>query len=236
MNKNSPYHVYFAGPIFSCQQLAGNALLADAIHQVSSGQYICRLPQNYEQRESTPTAIRDLDLKLVMSADIGLFHFDGSELDVGTVIEFLVAKFLDIPSVVLRSDFRNGGDQNMEMSKSDEDKRYPWNLMASWYPRTEVVVENAISRFQSFLGSPSEDYVEVARLAVDASRKMAEELASRVTEAFDRVIALPPVLSSDQREHVYEWAAHFPGKSFAAVFAETDLKDLLHSKVEKGLL
>ena len=52
-------------------------------------------------------------------------------LDSGTVVEFVYAKLLDIPAVILRTDFRGGGDQD-----TDGDA---WNLMVSFYPRTRNV-------------------------------------------------------------------------------------------------
>jgi hypothetical protein len=40
------------------------------------------------------------------------------------VVEFMLAKFADIPSVLLRTDIRAGGDYRDE----------PWNLMTSYFP------------------------------------------------------------------------------------------------------
>ena len=71
---------------------------------------------------------------------MALFNFDGSDLDSGTVVEFVYAKLLDIPAVILRTDFRGGGDQD-----TDGDA---WNLMASFYPRTRNVTLNAMAWYQ----------------------------------------------------------------------------------------
>jgi nucleoside 2-deoxyribosyltransferase len=87
-----PYTIYFAGELFSLKHLIGNALLADAINTLSESRYRCIVPQDLEQRETTALAIRDQDLFHVISCDLGLFHFDGPELDSGTVVEFMVAK------------------------------------------------------------------------------------------------------------------------------------------------
>jgi hypothetical protein len=35
-----------------------------------------------------------------------LFLYNGTELDSGTVVEFMFSKFADIPSVIVRTDFR----------------------------------------------------------------------------------------------------------------------------------
>jgi len=42
----------------------------------------------------------------LLNCDLALFNFDGPELDLGTVVEFLFAKFADIPALILRMDFR----------------------------------------------------------------------------------------------------------------------------------
>ena len=139
---NDFLNVYFAGELFSAKHLIGNAVLAEAIWELSKGRYHCFLPQNLEKRHSTPQSIRDEDIKSVLSADVGLFNYDGPELDSGTVVEYLFAKFADIPSVILRTDFRAGGDQ---------DNNQAWNLMTSFFPRTEVLVINSMTLYKDAL-------------------------------------------------------------------------------------
>jgi hypothetical protein len=68
-----------------------------------------------------PQTIRDGDLTSLLGCDIGLFLYDGTELDSGTVVKFMFSKFADIPSVIVRTDFRNAGN-----SISGD----PWNLVA----------------------------------------------------------------------------------------------------------
>src|SRR4051812_35466214 len=108
--ESGPFHYYFGGELFSAKHLHGNAALAEAIYKVSGQRYIAVLPQNLEQREVSTNAVRDQDLRAVVACDLGLFHYDGPELDSGTVVEYMYAKFADIPSVLLRTDFRSGGD------------------------------------------------------------------------------------------------------------------------------
>lgn len=69
------------------------------------------MPQLLEQSTERSEDICNNDLKQVHDCDLALFNFDGTELDSGTVVEFMYAKFLDKPSVILLSDFRSGGDQ-----------------------------------------------------------------------------------------------------------------------------
>ncbi len=58
--------------------------------------------------------IRNVDLKHVMTSDMAIFNFDGANLDSGTVVEFIYAKMLDVPCVLLRTDFRSAGEGNAD--------------------------------------------------------------------------------------------------------------------------
>ena len=85
----------------------------------------------------------DKNWKLVWSDE-----FDGTELDSGTVAEFMLAKFAAMPALLLRTDFRVSGDQNVENSGFE-----PWNLMLSFYPHTKSLLLNAASLYRrSFEG------------------------------------------------------------------------------------
>ena len=211
--------IYFAGELFSLKHLTGNAILADAITTLSNKRFTCVVPQNLELREATPVAIRDQDLLHVVSCDLGLFNFDGPELDSGTVVEFLVAKMLDIPSVIVRSDFRNAGDAH----------EFPWNLMLIEYPRTKVILRNSMAHYQSELAQNGGFPVEAA---IRANNNLAQEIIT----AFDEVIAIPPALTSELRPSVYEWMRHFAGESFANLLKRETLAEILKSKVSRGLL
>lgn len=215
---SAPYTIYFAGELFSLKHLVGNALLADAISRLSKNTYRCILPQDLEQRETTATAIRNQDLYYCMSCDLGIFHFDGPELDSGTAAEFLYAKMLDIPAVILRSDFRQSGDA----------KSVPWNLMLAGYPRTELVLLDSVLLYKQStareLGSS------------EAALAATEELAQLTIAALDAVRAAPPLLQPSQREAVYEWARTFPGSGFDSKVTREELLKVLKAKVEKGLL
>jgi nucleoside 2-deoxyribosyltransferase len=226
MGETKSFTVYFAGELFSLKHLAGNALLADAIHQVSEGRYACTLPQAKEQRDLTAKDIRDEDIKMLMQSDVGIFHFDGPEPDMGTVVEYMIAKFLDIPSVIVRSDFRAGGDSGVD----------PWNLMASFYPRTENVIVNGIALFQKHMSSASKGSIEIASDAVKASIAASKEAATEVVKALDSVVAQPPCMSADHVESVYGWMQTMPGEHFSNFVSEESLKELLLRKRKLGLI
>src|SRR6516165_627337 len=133
--------VYFAGELFSVKHLVGNAALADAIARLSCSRFVCILPQTLENRAMSAHEIRDQDIVALLNCDLAIFNFDGPELDSGTVAEFMFARFADIPSLLLRTDFRRGGDQGHD----------PWNLMISFYPRTRSLCLNSMEIYKRAL-------------------------------------------------------------------------------------
>ena len=212
--------VNFAGDLFNHKDLTGNLLLAEAIERESSGSYVCVLPQHLEQSTSRSIDIRNNDLSKIVSADLILVNFDGTELDSGTVIEFLFAKALDVPAVILRSDFRSAGDQ---------ERGDPWNLMCSGYPRTGKLILNAMAWYQEAWGT------------ADGTASVLERFYSKLSKAiiieFDNVYNEPSLIDSKQMlRKVYEWGLSFPGNGFSDLFTEQELKSLLEKKQKKTLL
>ena len=107
--------------------------------------------------------ISNSDLSEIVKSDLILLNFDGAELDSGTVIEFLFAKALDIPAVILRSDFRAAGDQ---------ERGEPWNLMCSGYPRTRTISLNSMSWYQDSWRKGGGTSAILNRLYTKLSKKM----------------------------------------------------------------
>lgn len=177
--------VYFAGSLFTHKDLTGNAMLASEIARISGGKFECLLPQDIEHRSSSPKEIRDADISALLSCDLALFNYDGCELDSGTVVEFMFAKFADIPSVLLRTDFRNAGD-------SDEN---PWNLMTSYYPRTEILVIDAAKVYTSC----GFDY-----------HKATTEIAEKVVEKLESASQTAPTMPARLRPAITEWLTSLP--------------------------
>lgn len=230
--KTKSLTVYFASELFSLKHLIGNAYLAEAIYEKSHGRYLCVLPQNLEQRGNTAQSIRDQDILTLLECDLGLFNYDGTELDSGTVVEFMFAKFADIPSVILRSDFRHGGDQRGD----------PWNLMTSFYPRTANVIVDSLGLYKATMKNrrtqPPHD--EIVRLAGQHSSANAQHMCERIAEAcvraLDRVVALDPVMPKHLREEAYNWLALMPGFRGKEKTLRKQLDDILERKVERDLL
>ena len=175
--KERTLKIYFAGDLFNSKDLGGNVMLAEAIEQVSEGKYQVMLPQNgeCEVMERTSQSIRDADFELLFQCDVVVANFDGTDLDSGTVVEFCFAKMLDLPTVLLRTDFRNSGDATLP----DGD---PWNLMCSHYPRTEVLHLNGMMLYHE---CKAETESPGQRLEL-YYRKIAE----KVIAALDRTVAL----------------------------------------------
>ena len=224
----SSYSIYFAGELFSAKHLYGNVLLAEEIYAQSEGRFISVVPQNLEQRETTAHAIRDQDIRTCLSCDVGLFHYDGPELDSGTVVEFLFAKFADIPSVLLRTDFRKGGDQGND----------PWNLMTSFFPRTEVITLDAMSIYKEAFAENEASASELLRskAGTAASAAMTRVIAKKVIPALERVIALPPILAREKAAAVYEWLAVMPGFQEDSGKTPAFVLEQLQNKLGRNLL
>ena len=194
--------------------------MAEAIERESSGRYVCILPQHLEQSTSRSIDIRNNDLSKIVSADLILVNFDGTELDSGTVIEFLFAKALDVPAVILRSDFRSAGDQ---------ERGDPWNLMCSGYPRTGKLTLNAMAWYQEAWGKGGGTTAVLERLYCKLSKTIIKE--------FDNVYNESSIIDSQQMlRNVYEWGLRFPGNGLSDLFTEQRLKILLEKKQKKTLL
>ena len=211
--------VYFAGDLFNHKDLAGNLLLTDAIEKVSEQRFRCILPQNLEQSTGRSVDIRNQDLLEVMLADVLLLNFDGTELDSGTVVEFIYAKSLDIPCVILRSDFRNGGDE--------ESGGNPWNLMCSGYPRTEVMTLNSIAWYQDSYRSNKTTNTAFDELY----QKMAFEVVSRL----EKVLTSTPILAENlaKAREIYRWGLNYPGSGVEKMMSDSELDQLLSRKRKK---
>lgn len=215
---NEHYKIYFAGDLFNHKDLIGNLLLADAIRTHSSGRYQCVLPQNLEQTTGRSIDIRNNDLLEVIKADLILLNFDGSELDSGTVVEFLYAKALDLPAVILRSDFRNSGDQHRGGD--------PWNLMCSGFPRTNVITLNGMAWYQ--------DAWRKSDSTESAVSLLNQKLAQEVISGFDEVRAETPLAGAEEEvQRLYQWALKYPGSGLRNMLDEQTLQQLLEEKKQK---
>jgi hypothetical protein len=216
------FTVYFAGSLFNHKDLIGNALLAEYIETCSHNKYKCSLPQNEEQHQTSAVDIRNKDILKLIESDLGLFSFDGTELDAGVVVEFMIAKFLDIPAVILRSDFRTCGEKEI----GGED----WNFMCSFYPRTRVIQFNAIQRYQ--------EAVSESEVLSDAINHYYTDISDLIIENLDSVKTESPLLKGDRKkmETLYQWVLTFPGGGIdKALSDDASIYQVLNAKIKKGL-
>lgn len=225
------YTYYHAGPLFTLAELSSNARLAAAIATVSNSKYIPIIPQNLEQRDTTPHTIRDADIRALLSCDLALFTYDGVELDSGTVVEYMFAKFADIPSVILRTDFRGAGDQG---NAAGGDK---WNLMSSFYPRTKGIVVDSMGVYKAGLALALDGGTKESEAGLRAGEYATQKTAETVVKAMDEVIGMESVMPRVLRSKVYEWLALMPGfKSGGEEGNMRSMMELLMGKEDRGLL
>ncbi len=230
--KKRSYSVYLGGELFSLKHLIGNAWLAEAIYEKSHGRFRCVLPQDFtELRGRSGRAIRDFNLRALVASDLALFNFDGTDLDSGTVIEFMTAKFADVPSVLVRTDIRNAGDHRDE----------PWNLMASYFPRTATVVVPSLFGYRGALQRRQRPRLEQAlHLAGQhssvAAQQVCEHVAAQCVRALDRVLADEPVMPKHLREEAFQWLPQLVGLRGKVKELRKEFERHLERKVERELL
>lgn len=217
------FTVYFAGSLFSHKDLVGNLMLAESIEKISQGKYKCFIPQDVELSISRSEDIRNNDLKGLIECDLGLYNFDGTDLDSGTVVEFVFAKFLDMPSVILRTDFRKAGDQ--------DDGGDNWNLMCSGYPRTETVDLNGMQLYHEARAKSNANFGKLLELYTF-------EIARRVIDAFDKAVVQPSLFNGDRNKlnELYRWTMNVVGGNFPNLCGGMEFADLIAKrKAAKGL-
>jgi len=219
--KNRELKIYFAGDLFDAKDLGGNLMLAQAIEKISAGRYRIMLPQNSECEvgERTSQSIRDLDFELLCNSDIIVANFDGHDLDSGTVVEFCFAKMLDIPAVLLRTDFRDSGDHTLPDGE-------PWNLMCSHYPRTAVLHLNGMVRYHEMLLKYPPETVPDCYY---------NSIAADVVAALETVISQPSWLKQHELFRQYQMAFKSIGGTLEARFPEAKLQQLVADKTASGL-
>lgn len=203
------YKIYFAGDLFDQKHLTGNYLLAKAIAEVSNNHYQCLLPQDWEAEITSSVGIRDNDIRRILMADLVLFNFDGTDLDSGTVVEFMIAKMLDIPSVLLRTDFRSKG----YMFGDD------WNPMLAGFPRCCVSKHHSLMMYHD--------------LGVD---QMHKTLAKEIIKSFEKVAAEKSLFGSyEEIIEAYRHVIKMCGGALEELIPLTIVKDLVAAKIEKNI-
>jgi nucleoside 2-deoxyribosyltransferase len=231
------YTVYAAGGIFTQHELATNVFIKDAVWRLSNGKFELALPQSKESREldrsDIAAYIRNVDLIQVIKSDLVIARFDGLELDAGTIIEFMLAKFLGKPTVILRCDSRGLGGESL-----DE----PYNLMVKNWPRTAEVHFDSLIKFTGGYAEESKmlGAVPTFQSAIKAELKTVmrgiDEIAQRIIGGLETVLEMKSPYPDEYQEIVYKIIRHSPGSGFEQLISDEDLTRLVQKFRKSGTL
>lgn len=203
------FKIYFAGELFDHKHILGNKILAQRIEAAANNIYKCILPQNWEGALDDIIDIRNNDLKAIIEADFVLFNFDGPDLDSGTAVEFIIAKMLDIPAILLRTDSRGGGHL------ANED----WNLMVAGYPRCVVVRLSGLELYNT--------------VGLDG---MEQKIVESILIALQKVQAQPSVMSSyEEIWTAYQHVIKMSGGNLEKIVPVSLLREIIIAKGRKGI-
>ena len=231
------YTVYSAGGIFTQHDLATNVFIKDSVWRQSDGKFELVLPQSKELREldrpDIAAYIRNVDLAQVVKSDMFIARFDGLELDAGTVIEFMLAKFLGKPTVILRCDSRRLGGESL-----DE----PYNLMVKNWPRTTEVHYDSLIKFTGgfaekwkTLGNVS-TFQTAIKAELETVMKGIDEIAQKLVAGLETVLAMKSSYPDEYQEFVYKIIRYSPGSGFEQLISEEELNTLVQKFRESGTL
>lgn len=178
---------YFAGALFSAQDLFGNRALGAEIERVSDGLVQIDLPQDLSVQETgNGKGTRSADYLGMIQRDFVIANFNGPELDSGTVAEYMVASMIGIPRVQFRSDFRNVGDVRTYFDSSitvRPTEAVPYNLMLG-HDESATVFVNSMELYKStvdlqeFLRKVANAALEGIRLAFKSQGAAPEDYTS----------------------------------------------------------
>jgi nucleoside 2-deoxyribosyltransferase len=236
-NAAGPYTIYSAGGLFTQDELATNVMIKEAVWRLSNGKFQLFLPQSREFQEldqpSLEAYIRNTDLLEVVKADILLVRFDGLELDSGTVVEYMMAKFLGKPTVILRSDFR---------SVSFLPLVEPYNLMVKNWPRTVDIHLNSYRLWAELFAEErqdpgdSEPLHELMKAELDTLQKSVDEVAKQVITALEAVIKMKSPYPPEYQEVVYQASRFSPGSGFDELLTTSELAEIMQRLRKNGTL
>ena len=233
----STYTIYSAGGLFTQDELATNVMIKEAVWRLSDGKFQLFLPQSREFQEldqaNLEAYIRNTDLLEVWKADILLVRFDGLELDSGTVVEYMMAKFLGKPTVILRSDFR---------AVSFLPLCEPYNLMVKNWPRTIEVHLNSYGMWAELYSAErqahgdSESSLGLMNAEMGTLQQSVDEVARQVIAALEAVIETRSPYPPEYQEVVYKAMRFSPGSGFDQLLTASELGKILQRLRKNGTL
>lgn len=236
-NGAGPYTIYSAGGLFTQDELAANVMIKEAVWRLSNGKFQLFLPQSREVREldrpDVEAHVRNTDLLEVVRADMILARFDSVELDSGTVVEYMMAKSLGKPAVILRCDFRRLYGTGLPE---------PYNLMVKNWPRTVAVHLDSFRLYTGILAQESQagDGPESLQATLKAElatvQKSVDEIARQVIAGMEAVLKMESPYPPEYQELVYEAARFTPGCGFDQLLTTSELRKILQRLRINGTL
>jgi len=189
-------NIYFAGRRVGHLALMGNAMLAEAISDLSDRRFCCVLPQNFPVSQKCAKSVCDENLQTLLECDLALFVCEQPELDAQSMMEFATAKFADMPCVVLQT------------AAQSED----WKPLVSFFPRTEIEALDAAAiyegLFTEFPMTDAED-VLIEERSSEVARTMVRVIAQAVVDAFDRVLEQSSTMDPEDASAIFHWLGTF---------------------------
>jgi nucleoside 2-deoxyribosyltransferase len=236
-NPESTYTIYSAGGLFTQDELTTNILLKEAIWRLSEGKFQLFLPQSKElqmlDRPDIQAYIRNSDLLEVVKADIVMARFDGVELDSGTVVEYVMAKVLGKPTVILRSDFRRLSGTGLSE---------PYNLMVKNWPRS---IEIHLDAYMLWAGIFAEEHQAAAengpfqttmKAELSTVERSVDKIAEKVIAGMEAVIQMDSPYPPDYQELVYQAARFTPGRGFDQMLTAAEVEEIIQRLRRNGTL
>jgi nucleoside 2-deoxyribosyltransferase len=232
-----PYTIYSAGGLFTQDELATNVMLKEAVWRLSHGKFQIFLPQSREIQEldqpNIEAYIRNTDLLEVVKADILLARFDGLQLDSGTVVEYMLAKFLGKPTVILRSDFR---------SAFSLPECGPYNLMVKNWSRTVAIQLHSYQIWAELFAEERDESEDRApwqgllKAELGTLQKSVDEIAQQVITALEAVIQLESPYPPEYQAAVYQASRFSPGSGFDELLTTSELAEIIQRLRKNGTL
>lgn len=153
-----------------------------------------------------------------------LARFDGLELDSGTVVEFMLAKNLGKPAVILRSDFRGLASEHLED---------PYNLMVKGWPRTVEVHTDSLRGFTGLFTAThaaddgDEQHAGLLNAELAAIQSGIDALAQQIIAGLAAAVRMESPYPPAYRELVYRILRHSPGNGFEELLTAKVLEEII---------
>jgi hypothetical protein len=149
------------------------------------------------------------------------------------VAEFIVAKSLGKPTVILRCDFRRLYGKGLSE---------PYNLMLKSWPRTVQVhidsyLVNAglLAEELEGLGDRS-TFQAMMKAELNLVQKGVDEIADKVIDGLEAVVKVKSPYPPEYREIVYKALRYSPGSGFDQLLTDSELDEIIHRLRINGTL